>query len=197
MNRLKYAKLKYLGKTLKNQNNIHNEIKRRLRSGNAGSYSLQNILFSRLISKTISIKIHKSVILPLVLNGCETWPVTLREEHRLRVSEKSMLRQIFVHERAEDGSWRKWHNDEFLNPYSSTNNGGVIESRKKQWAGHVGRMGEGIGVHKVLIGWPEGKRLLRRARCRWGITLCWTIQTKESMGRTGFSWLRVGPGGGS
>jgi hypothetical protein len=79
------AKFKYLGMTLTNQNDIHDEIKSRLNSGNACYYSVQNLLSSCLISKNLKIKIYETVTLPVVLYGCETWSPTLREEHRLRV----------------------------------------------------------------------------------------------------------------
>jgi hypothetical protein len=107
----KVEKFKYLGMTLINQNDICDEIKSRLNSGNACYYSVQNILSSCLISKNLKIKIYKTVILTVVLYGCETWSLTLREEHRLRVFENRMLRKIFGPKR-EDRSWRKLHNDE-------------------------------------------------------------------------------------
>jgi hypothetical protein len=91
----KVTKFKYLGTTLTNKNNIHDEIKSRLNSGNSCCYSVQNLSFSRLITKNLKIKIYKTVILPVVLYGCETWSLTLREEHRLRVFEKRVLRKIF------------------------------------------------------------------------------------------------------
>jgi hypothetical protein len=78
-------KFRYLGTTLTNLNDIHDEIKSILNSGNACYYSVQNILSSRLVSKHLKIKTYKTVILPVVLYGCETWSLTLREEHRLRV----------------------------------------------------------------------------------------------------------------
>jgi hypothetical protein len=79
------AKFKYSGMTLTNMNDSHDEIKSRLNSGNACCCSVQNLLSSYLISKNIKIKIYKNVILPVVLYGCKTWSLTLREEHRLRV----------------------------------------------------------------------------------------------------------------
>jgi hypothetical protein len=106
------AEFKYLGMALTSQNDIHNEIKSRLNLGNACYYSVQNLLSSHLISKYLKIKIYKTVILPVVLYGCETWFLILREEHRLRVFENRVLRKIFGPKREEDRSWRKLHNDE-------------------------------------------------------------------------------------
>jgi hypothetical protein len=161
------TKFKYLGTTLTNQNDIHDEIKSRLNSGYTCYYSVQNLLTSRLISKNLKIKIYKTVILPVVLYGCETWSLTLGEEHRLRVFEKRVLRRIFGPKRVEDGSWRKLHNDEIHNLYFSPSIVRVIKSRRMRWAGHVELMGEGRGVYRVLVGRPEGKRPLVRLRCRW------------------------------
>jgi hypothetical protein len=160
------AEFKYLGTTLTNQNDINDEINSRLNSWNACYYSVQNLLSSHLISTNIKIKIYKTVILPGVLYGYETWYFTLREEHRLRVSENSVLRRIFGPKREEDGSWRELHNDELHSLYSSPNIR-VIKPRRVWWAGHVARMGEGRGVYNILVGRPEGKRPLRRPRRRW------------------------------
>jgi hypothetical protein len=107
------AKFRYLGTTLTNRDDIHDEIKSRLNSGNACYYSVQNLLPSHLLSKKLKIKIYKTVILSVVLYGCETWSLTLREDHRLRVFENRVLRRIFGPKREEDRSWRKLHNDEF------------------------------------------------------------------------------------
>jgi hypothetical protein len=74
-------------------------------------------LSSRLISKNVKLKIYKTVILPVLLYGCETWSLTLKEEHRLRVFENRVLRKICGPKREEDGSWRKLFNDELHSLY--------------------------------------------------------------------------------
>jgi hypothetical protein len=116
--------------------------------------------------KNLKTKIYKTVILPFVLYGCETWSLSLREDHRLRVFENRVLRRIFGPKREEDGSWRKLHNDELHSLYSSPCIVRVIKSRGMRWAGHVAHMREGRGVYRVLVGRPECKRPLGRPRCR-------------------------------
>jgi hypothetical protein len=97
-------KFKYLGTTLTNQNEIHDEIKSRLNSGNACYHSVQNGFPSCFISRNLKIKIYQTVILSVVLYGCETWSLTSGEEHRLRVFENRVLRRVFGPKREEDGS---------------------------------------------------------------------------------------------
>ena len=139
-----------------------------LKVGNACYYSVQNLLSSSLLSKKLQIKIYRIIILPVVLYGCETWSLTLREERRLRVFENRMLRRVFGPKRDEvTGEWRKLHNEELSNLCSLPNVVRVVNSRRMRWAGHVARMGEGRGVHRVLVGKPEGKRPLGRPRHRW------------------------------
>ena len=82
------------------QNSIQEEIKSRLKSGNACYLSVQNLLSSRLPSKNLKVKIYRNIILAFVLYGCETWSLTLREERRLRVFESRVLRRIFGPKRA-------------------------------------------------------------------------------------------------
>jgi hypothetical protein len=103
---------KYLGTTLTNQNSIQEEVKRRLKSGNACYYSVHNILSSRLQSKNLKIRTYRNIILSGVLYGCETWSLTLREERRLRVFENRVQRRIFEPKRDEvTGKWRKLLNE--------------------------------------------------------------------------------------
>jgi hypothetical protein len=129
------------------------------------SFSPKSFVFPSHI-KNLKIKIYKTVILPVVLYGCEAWSLTLREEHRLRVFENRVLRRIFGPKREEDGSWRKLHNDELQSLYFSTNIVRVIKSRRMRWAGHVARMGEGRGVYRILVGSPKRNRPLGRLRSR-------------------------------
>jgi hypothetical protein len=137
------AKLKYLGTTLTDQNCMQEEIKSRLNSGNACYHSVQSLLSSRMLSRNVKVKIYKTIILPVVLYGCETWSLTLREEHRLRVYENRVLRGIFGPKRDEvTGECRKLHNEELQILYSSPNIIRQIKSRRMRWAGHVARIGE-------------------------------------------------------
>jgi hypothetical protein len=133
-------------------------------------------------------KIYKTVILPVVLYGCETWSLTLGKEHRLRVFENSVLRKIFGPKREEAGSWRKLHNDELHNLYSSPNIVRVIKSRRMRCAGHVACMGEGRGVYKVLVGRPEGKRPLGRPRHRWKDNIKMDLR---EIGINGANWIQL------
>jgi len=125
-------------------------------------------LSSRLLSKNLKIKIYRNIILPVVLYGYETSLLTLREERKLRVFQNMVLRRIFGPRRDDvTGEWRRLHNEELNDLYSSPNIVLVIKSRRMRWAGHVACMGDERGVYRVLVGKPEGKRPLERLRRRW------------------------------
>jgi hypothetical protein len=151
------AQFRHIGTTITNQNLIQEVIKRRVNSGNACYHSVQNLLTSRLLSKSIKIRIYKTIILPVVLYGGETWSLTLREEQLLRV-----LRRIFGPRRDEvTGSWRKLHNEELHNLHSSTNIIKRIKSRRMKLAGHVIRIGR-RGCIKDISGKARRKEITRQ-----------------------------------
>jgi hypothetical protein len=104
----------------------------------------------------------------VVLYGCETCSLTLREKRRLRVFENRVLRRVFGPKKDEvTGQWRKLHNEELNDLYSLPSIVLVVKSRRMRWAGHVARMGEDREVHMVLVGKHEGKSLLGKPRSRW------------------------------
>jgi hypothetical protein len=136
--------------TLTDKNCTHEEIKSRLNSGNVCYHSVQSLL-----SRNLKVKIYKTIILQIVLYGCESWFLTLREEHRQRVFENRVLRRIFGPKGDEvTGEWRKLHSGELQNLYSSPDIIRQIKSRRMRWAGHVARMGEDRNVYRVLVGEP-------------------------------------------
>ena len=115
-----------------------------------------NLLSSNLLSTNIKIKIHKTIILTVVVYGCKCWSLTLREECRHRMFENRVLERIFGPKRDEvTGEWRKLHNEKLNDQYSSPNINRVIKSRKLRWAGHVVLMGDGRDAYRV---WWENLR---------------------------------------
>ena len=117
--------------------------------------------------------------MPVVLYGYETWSLTWREESRLRVFENRVLRRLFGPKRNEvTGEWRKLHKEELSDLYLP-NIVRVVKSRRMRWAGHVACMGQGRGVHRVLVGKPEGKRPLGRPRRRWEDNIKMDLQDVE------------------
>jgi len=155
---------------------------------------VQNLLPSRLLSKHLKIKIYRNIILPGVLYGCETWSLTLREKRKLRVFENMVLRRIFRPRRDEVmGEWRRMHNEDLNDLYSSPNIVLVIKSRRMRWAGHVARMGEERVVYRVNRSegdhWGDlgvdGWIILGRISRRWDVGI-WT----------GLGWPRIEKIGG-
>jgi hypothetical protein len=129
---------------------MHQGTKSRLNSGNGCYHSVHSLFVFRLLSGGVKVKIYKTLILPVVLYGCGTWSLTLREEHRLRVFENRVLRRIFGPKRDEiTGEWRKLHNGGLHNLCSSPNTIRQIKSRRFMWAGHVACVGDDRKVFKV------------------------------------------------
>jgi hypothetical protein len=129
-------------------------------------FGAESFVFS-LLSKNVKIKGYGTKDFPVVLYGCETWSLTLREEGRLRVFEKRVLRIFGTKWDEVTGEWRKLHNEELIDLYSSPSIVRVIKSRGMRQVGHVASIWEMRGVYRVLVGKPERKRPLGRPRCRW------------------------------
>jgi hypothetical protein len=106
--------------------------------------------------------------LPAVLYGWETWALTVREEHKLRVFENRVLRRKCGPKRDRVmGGWRKVHNEELHDSYSSSSIIRITKSRRMRLAGQIARMEENMNVYRLLVGKPEGKRPIGRPRHGW------------------------------
>jgi hypothetical protein len=117
------------------------------------------------VKKKFKIRIHETVILPVVLYWCETWYLKLREEHKLKEFENRVLRRIFGPKK--DGVTAGWrHNEDLRDLCSSSSMIRIVKSRWMRWVGHVAWMGEKGSVYRLLVGKPKGKRPLGRPRCR-------------------------------
>jgi hypothetical protein len=142
-----------------------------------------------LLSKNLKIKIYRTIILLLVLYGCETWSLTLKAERRLRVFKNRGLRRIFGPKRDEvTGEWKKIHNEGLNDLYFSPSIVRVIKSEILRWSGHVVRMGERRGVYRILVGKTEGKRPLGRPRLRWDHNIKMGLQ---EVGCGGMDWIEL------
>ncbi|KAJ4452256.1 hypothetical protein ANN_03774 [Periplaneta americana] len=182
-------KFKYLEATETNINNTRKEIKRKINMENACYNSVTKLLLSSMLSKNLKVGIYKTIILPVVLYGCETWTLTLREEQRLRMFENKVLRKIFGAKRDEvTGEWRKLHNTELHALYSSPDIIRNIKSRRLRWAGHVARKGESRNIYRVLLGRSEGMRPLGRPRRKWEDNI--KIDLRE-VGYDGRDWINL------
>ena len=154
--------------------------------------TVQNLLSSSLLYKNLKIRLQRTIILPVVLYGCETWSPILKEERRLSVFENRVLRRIFGPKRDEvTGELGKLRTEELNDPYSSSDIVRVIKLRKMRWEGHVARMGERRDVYGVLVGKSEGKRPLGRPSPRWEDNIKMDFQ---EVGCGGMDWIELAEG---
>ena len=139
--------------------------------------------------KNLKINIYRTVILSVVLYGCETWSLTLKEERRLSVCENRVLRRIFEPRRDDvTGEWRKLHNEEINDLHSPPNIVWAIKSRRMRWERHVACMEVKRGVCMILVRKSAGKGPLGRPRRRWEDN----IKTYSGNGMWGYGLDRPG-----
>ena len=149
-----------------------------------------------MLIENLKLKIYGAIIFPFVLYGCETWPLTLREERRLRMFENRVLRRIFGPKRDDvTEECRKLRNEE-LNDLYSPNTFRAIKSRRMRWAGHVALMEERRGVYRILVGKPGERDHLGDPDVDGRIILRWIFRKWEVGVWTESIWLRIGTGGG-
>lgn len=120
------------------------------------SAALHKILVSRLLSRRTKIRIYKTVIRPILLYGCEAWTLTLKEENKLLVAERNLLRKILGPTHRPDGSWRIWKNVEIDDLVEEPNISGVTKSLRLRWLGHLERMGDDRAAKRAYEGRPIG-----------------------------------------
>jgi hypothetical protein len=188
-------KVQIFGNDNKNQTWTHEKIRKRLNSVTVCYHSAENVLSFRLLAKNVKITIHDLKFLPVVLYGCEKWFLTLREEHRLKVFENRVLRNIYGPKRDEvTEDWRKLHNDKFqdFTPHQLQFGCSTQGDRRGMW--HIRGRGE---VHTGFWWGNQRKRGNLKALCVNGrIILKYILNKLDGRACTGFIWLRRGKNGG-
>lgn len=161
-------KFVYLGSQLNSDNDIMDEIKRRITLGNRSYYSLLKMLRSKSVSRNSKCALYKSVIRPVVTYGSESWCMTQKQEQCLLTFERKVLRTIFgpVFDQNQN-RWRRRFNHELMQLYKEPDIVRTTKINRLRWLGHVQRMGESRVPKKLLKTKPEGKRSAGRPKARW------------------------------
>lgn len=157
----------YLGSQVNSNNDVTQEIQRRIKAGMRSYYANKSIMTSKCLSKKSKLRIYQSMIKPVITYGCETWPTTEKIEEQLRMCERKILRRIYGPTRNEDGTYRIKMNHELNNIIEGKDIVRYIKAQRIAWLGHIRRMNEERRT-RVITQWkPAGKRLAGRPKKRW------------------------------
>ena len=157
---------KYLGSILTDDNNISEEVRSRVTSGNKCFFALSNVFKSKIINRKLKITAFNTILKPIVMYGSECWTLTTKDEEFLRAWERKILRKIYGPKQL-DGQWRIRTNEELYQLYQKPDIIKEIKSKRLRWLGHVERMPEDRAAKKVWKGRQEGQRKSGRPRNRW------------------------------
>ncbi|PSN53821.1 hypothetical protein C0J52_04633 [Blattella germanica] len=161
------SEFSYLGTQIDEENLVSKEIKSRVMMGNRCYYSYKHIMQSKILNKSLKLKLYHSVLRPKVTYGCETWTLTQKDESLLRIFERKILRKNFGNIRKTDGTWRirmNYELDELINGADIVR---FVKSQRIAWMGHLMRM-ENDKISKRILTWnPDGRRSKGRPRTRW------------------------------
>ena len=159
---------KYLGSHIASDNNMDDEISARISGASKCSWALNDLLKSKLLSRTSKLQLYTSTIRPVATYACETWALTQAQERRLLVFENTILRRILGPVRDEiTGEWRIRHNLELRELTRLPLITGFVSSQRLRWTGHVARMAPDSVIRLAMEGTPEGRRPAGRPRTRW------------------------------
>ena len=156
----------YLGSQVNSDNNIGDEIRRRVTIGNRCCYGLQKLLRSKTLNHNLKCKLYRTLVRPVATYGSEAWCMTQKDEQTLRLFERRILRSIFGGVTV-DGNWRRRYNHELLQLYNEPDIVKFIKINRLRWFGHVLRMEQVRVPHKLLHTNPDGNRRPGRPRTRW------------------------------
>ena len=158
---------RYLGSIVTADNNTSADVASRIKAANVAYFQTRPLFNSRILSWTTKIRLYKTLVRPVLMYGAETWPLTRRDENRLRVFENRMLRRIFGGT-VSNGVWRIRHNAEIHRLYKSADILAELRARRLQWAGHVARMDDARTAKRVMDAPPLNQPRPRgRPRRRW------------------------------
>lgn len=163
----KVNQFEYLGVTVTNKNEEDKEIEKRIIKGSKAMGTMKRMLKSKEVSRAAKVRIYRTVIRPTVVYGCEAWVLTKKNEMKLEVWERKMLRNIFGGTKTEEGLWMRKTNREVMELYGHSSIIKHVKAQRLRWLGHVSRMPEHRHSRRVLEEGEGGKKKRGRPKKKW------------------------------